>query len=80
MDHHLISTEAFIDKLHTTVEWLNNQNLNVASLVALTTDNFDTNQSPEIENLIITLNSNLHDTTLLDNPLKRRWLPILPLN
>lgn len=54
LDHHLISTEAFIDKLHTTVEWLNNQNLNVASLVALTTDNFDTNQSPEIENLIIT--------------------------
>ncbi|QBY44080.1 28.1kDa virulence protein [Arsenophonus nasoniae] len=75
LDHHLISTEAFIDKLHTTVEWLNNQNLNVASLVALTTDNFDTNQSPEIENLIITLNSNLHDTTLLDNPLKKALAP-----
>ncbi|HGJ5898841.1 neuraminidase-like domain-containing protein [Arsenophonus apicola] len=75
LDHHQIPIETFINKLHTTVEWLNNQNLNVASLVALTTNNFDTNQSPEIENLIITLNSNLHDTTLLDNPLKKALAP-----
>ncbi len=34
------------------------------------TDNFDTNQSPEIENLIITLRSNLDDPNLSDNVLK----------
>ncbi|WGL97426.1 Tc toxin subunit A [Arsenophonus sp. aPb] len=75
LDFKNLPFEVFIDKLHTTVEWLNDQNLNVASLVALTTDNFDTNQSPEIENLIITLNSNLHDTNLSDNALKTALAP-----
>lgn len=70
-----LPTDVYFNKLHTTVEWLNNQNLNVVSLIALTTDNFDTNQSPEIENLIITLNSNLHETNLSDNPLKKALAP-----
>ncbi|WP_119711408.1 hypothetical protein [Arsenophonus endosymbiont of Aleurodicus floccissimus] len=59
LDYHKTTFETFIHRLYTNVEWLNKQNLNGVSLVALTTDNFDTNQSPEIENLIITLRSNL---------------------
>lgn len=66
-----IPSAELISKLNTTVAWLNKQNLKVA----LTTDNFDTNQSPEIENLIITLRSNLDDRNLSDNALKTALAP-----
>lgn len=75
IDYKKLPSDTLVDKLHTTVEWLNNEKLNVVSLLTLTTNNFDTSQSPEIEKLIITLKSSLADSTLVNDALKKALAP-----